>query len=243
MDPPRRCFQPPCFVDEVLVRRQERHPRAPRGPWRSRPKRCRTEPPRDDGASPVTTVALNRRAPSRCVDRPLALATSITAAMSSRPPDGPAGQVGRLFHPHEPGLGRVPGQRRQRRGQLLAACKRLACHRWRGPGPGEDSRATGFGVQRVGSPVAVELVARPTVQRQRDLVAHRPRGQEHGGRFAEEFRHRFDQLIYARVFAELLVPDRRVDISPGAWPRWARVTVSLRRSTRTGHCAGLRTEL
>ncbi len=80
--------------------------------------------------------------------------------------------------------------------------------------PGEDSGATGFGVQRVGRPVTVELVAGPTVQRQRDLVAHGPRGQEDGGRFAEELRHRFDQLIYARVLSELLVPDRCVADRP-----------------------------
>src|SRR3546814_5361725 len=77
-------------------------------------------------------------------------------------------------------------------------------------GAGEDGGARALEIEDVRSPVRQDFVARPAVQHDRDLIAHRARRQEDGVLLAEQLLHHVEQAIGAGVLVALLVADRRL---------------------------------
>src|SRR3546814_5123890 len=64
-------------------------------------------------------------------------------------------------------------------------------------GAGEDGGARALEIEDVRSPVRQDSVARPAVQHDRDLIAHRARRQEDGVLLAEQLLHHVEQAIGA----------------------------------------------
>ena len=170
--PAEALFPPPCFVDEVLVPGESGSHRRPKSLREIDPnavewlhQRRRRLAGDDRGVEQPRPVEVRRQ--------PVGAGYLHDCTDVLPTPDRPAGEVGRLFDPGEARPRRVPGQRRDGRGQLLGAVNAAFAINRAGLGTGQRGRATGFGVQGMGGAVAVELVARPAMEHQRDLVAHR----------------------------------------------------------------------
>ena len=73
----------------------------------------------------------------------------------------------------------------------------------------QGRRSSALEVDDVRGPVGDDLVPRGAVHPDGELVAHRPRREEHRGLLAEELRHHLAQAVDTRVFHALLVADRR----------------------------------
>ena len=140
-----------------------------------------------------------------------------------------AGEVRRLLDADEPRAGRVAvAGRAQRRAQGVrvehaARPVDRAQHRAR-----ERGGPAGLGDDRVRRRVQVDLVAaRPDVQPERDLVAHRPRGEEHRCLEPEQVGDPLAQRGHRRVAEALLVADLRLGHGAAHGGRGARLGVGV----------------
>src|SRR3546814_18771737 len=100
-------------------------------------------------------------------------------------------------------------------------------------GAGEDGGARALEIEDVRSPVRQDFVARPAVQHDPDLIAHRARRQEDGVLLAEQLLHHVEQAIGAGVLVSMLVAD----------PRRGHGLVPSRRRARLGIAMQMYTEL
>ena len=199
----------PRLVDQRPRARQARADRRARAPSRSPPTRCRTRrsttprasrspPPRSSAARRPCAAAVRPRARPRPRRRAARAATrarrsgsssarptrAASAAGSDRPrAAAPSRSASAVNIPRSPSSGHSTAPE-------IAA--------------GPPASAT-IGCER---PVQVGLVAgRPDVQPERDRVAHRPAGQEHGRLEAEQLGHPLAERVDGRVGERLLVAD------------------------------------
>jgi len=156
---------------------QRRADRAPR-PFEKSIQALSKEAQTDEGASPVATVRVDSRAPSRWLTSRCSATTSMTALISSARQMVPPARFGGLLDPCQAWTWayRVGGERASVRllGRVDAS---LAVD---GPrlSTGEGSRPARLGMERMRGSVAVGTRRQGGSEGERDLVAHRARSRK-----------------------------------------------------------------
>src|SRR5215217_5960105 len=184
--PPKRCFirrAGTISSADPATTAPSGHPR----PFERQSVTVSKRRPYSAAATPVATDALSSRAPSRWTRMPSSRAVATSASTSSsghtRPPERRPHLVWR----------EAAGDRRK------AARDEAGVHR----------RPPELGEQQVRVLLGEQLVARPRLDPQRDLVRHRGRRQEDGLLLTEQRSGAALELEHRRVLALLLVADLR----------------------------------
>ena len=125
-------------------------------------------------------------------------------------PDRAAAEIARLLHPQQ-ARAREMAKRRAHRGldggriELAARpVHRAHVH------AGQRAGSAALEMDRVRGVVRDDLLARPRVHAQRDLVAHRPRRQEDGRFFAQQLGHHLAEQVDGGILHLLLVAHLRL---------------------------------
>ena len=153
-------------------------------------------------------------------------------------PHAAAAEVGRLFDDDQARARLVAAVRPHRALRLFGGEYPAVAVDRPDQGTGQGAGAAAFVVQYVRRPVGDDLVARPAVHEDGDLVAHRAGGQEHRGLLAQQGRDGLAQLIDGWVLAALFVADRRRRHDTAHGRRRLRLRIAVEIDTNVVH-AGL----
>ncbi len=124
-------------------------------------------------------------------------------------PHRAAAQVGGLLHGHETGFRHMADVGPQRRAYLPGGKNPVLTRDRPDHGAGDTSSAAGFEIDNVRGLIGDDLVTRPAMDRQGDLIAHGPRRQKYRRLFAQQLGNHAAQPIGCRILAGLLIPGLR----------------------------------
>ena len=134
-------------------------------------------------------------------------------------PDRAAAHIGGVLDLQQRGAGRIAVFRADCGFGLFRRVDAALARYGRDLHAGKRGRPAALEVQDVAGGLGNHLVARPAMDPDRNLVAHRSGGQEHGSFVAEQCRHPFAERVDARVGERLLVADRRLRHRPAHFGR------------------------